>query len=94
MADHENTPKRINPLIETLCGVAFFVMLVVFLFTLTRLIAAGIPAEDRAGLVETLVWALLGLLATGLAGAKMASHQNPFDFLNGVLTSLRSFVRR
>lgn len=94
MADPENTPKRLSPLIETLCGAAFFAMLLVFLFTLTRLLAAGIPAEDRAALAETLVWALLGLLATGLAGAKVANHQNPFDFLSGVLTSLRSFVRR
>ena len=87
-------PRKMHPLVALLFGILTFGYIMFTAWASYTLISAGIPAEDRAGLVATITLAGLGAIATAVGGAHATGGQNPLAGIVSIVSSLRNLVRR
>jgi len=89
----DQTPKTMHPFVALVCGIAFLCG-VGFLLYSCYILVRLIPAEDAAGAYEATVWGIVGLLLSGMAGARLTGGDNPIQRLAASLASLSALVRR
>lgn len=85
--------RPMHPFVALAAGVAFLAGMGTLLFALLTLLRL-IPAEDAGAAYEATLWGVVGLLVSGLAGARMTGGGNPLQRLAAAVGSLASLVRR
>lgn len=94
MSETETTPRRKHPVLIFMAGVGTFAFLFWLAWLTTRLIVAGIPEEDRAGLAETMVLSASGLVLTAITAALASGETNPLSFVSSFVSAVRSLLTR
>jgi hypothetical protein len=89
----DQPPKTMHPFVAAACGVAFLFGVGFLLYAGIRLVLA-IPSESASEAYQTTVWALVGLILSGVAGARLTGGDNPFQRIVTSLSSLSQLVRR
>lgn len=89
----DQTPKTMHPFVALACGIAFLVGTGFLLYACWRLVGL-VPPEDAAAAYETTVWGIVGLILSGVAGARLTGGDNPLQRLASAIGSLSGLVRR
>jgi cyanate permease len=77
-----------------LSGIATFAFLGWLTWITTHLVMEGVPAEDRATLLQTMVMAATGLVVSGVLAARTTDAQDPFSFVSALTRALRGMSGR
>lgn len=91
--DREVQGARRSPVMLALSGLATFAFLAWLCWIITRLIDAGIPDADRAGLVETMILAATGVVISAVMAARAAGPSNPLGMLTTLMSAVRGMMR-
>jgi ABC-type long-subunit fatty acid transport system fused permease/ATPase subunit len=82
-----------HPFVAAVSGLVFMVG-VVFLVAAGWLLVSRIPEEQAGAAYQATVWGIVGLILSGLAGARLTGGDNPLQRIVSALGSLANLVRR
>lgn len=89
----DQTLKTMHPFVALACGITFLCGVGFLLYACARLVAL-VPSEDAAEAYATTVWGIVGLILSGMAGARLTGGDNPLQRLASAVGALSSLVRR
>jgi len=85
--------KTMHPFVAAVMGLAMVAGVGFLLYAGIQLVNA-IPAENASEAYQATVWAVVGLILSGVAGARLTGGDNPLQRIASAIGSLASLVRR
>lgn len=89
----DQAPKTMHPFVAAAVGVAFLVGCGVLIYA-ALILVRSVPTADAADAYQATVWGLVGLVLSGVAGARLTGGDNPLQRIASAIGALGQLVRR